>query len=98
MVALFLTTAVTIAASVLLVIQWRRMGREEKLNAIPVILAELDAVKRAPIPRSQWQWLCSAAGEGSPIPDLQWQWLCSAAGEGSPIPDLQWQWLCSAAV
>ncbi|MBN3322143.1 BT2A2 protein, partial [Atractosteus spatula] len=31
MVALFLTAAVTIAASVLLVIQWRRMDREEKL-------------------------------------------------------------------
>ncbi|XP_069043985.1 butyrophilin subfamily 2 member A2-like isoform X3 [Lepisosteus oculatus] len=31
MVALFLTAAVTVAASVLLVIQWRRMDREEKL-------------------------------------------------------------------
>uniref|UniRef100_W5LW18 Ig-like domain-containing protein n=1 Tax=Lepisosteus oculatus TaxID=7918 RepID=W5LW18_LEPOC len=41
MVTLFLTAAVTVAASVLLVIQWRRMNREEKLNAIPVILAEL---------------------------------------------------------
>ncbi|XP_069043971.1 butyrophilin subfamily 2 member A2-like isoform X3 [Lepisosteus oculatus] len=87
MVALFLTAAVTVAASVLLVIQWRRMDREEKLNAIPVILAELDAVKRAPIPKSQWQWLCSAAGEGSPIPDLQWQWLCSAAAAVTLDPD-----------
>ncbi|XP_069044032.1 butyrophilin subfamily 1 member A1-like [Lepisosteus oculatus] len=87
MVALFLTAAVTVAASVLLVIQWRRMDREEKLNAIPVILIELDAVKRAPIPKSQWQWLCSAAGEGSPIPDLQWQWLCSAAAAVTLDPD-----------
>ncbi|XP_069044001.1 butyrophilin subfamily 1 member A1-like isoform X1 [Lepisosteus oculatus] len=31
MVTLFLTAAVTVAASVLLVIQWRRMDREEKL-------------------------------------------------------------------
>ncbi|XP_069043977.1 butyrophilin subfamily 1 member A1-like isoform X2 [Lepisosteus oculatus] len=87
MVTLFLTAAVTVAASVLLVIQWRRMDREEKLNAIPVILTELDAVKRAPIPKSQWQWLCSAAGEGSPIPDLQWQWLCSAAAAVNLDPD-----------
>ncbi|MBN3313104.1 BT1A1 protein, partial [Atractosteus spatula] len=87
MVALFLTAAVTVAASVLLVIQWRRMDREEKLNAIPVILAELDAVKRAPIPKSQWQWLCSAAGEGSLITDLQWQWLCSAAAAVTLDPD-----------
>ncbi|XP_069043987.1 butyrophilin subfamily 1 member A1-like isoform X1 [Lepisosteus oculatus] len=87
MVTLFLTAAVTVAASVLLVIQWRRMDRKEKLNAIPVILAELDAVKRAPIPKSQWQWLCSSAGEGSPIPDLQWQWLCSAAAAVTLDPD-----------
>ncbi|XP_069044058.1 butyrophilin subfamily 1 member A1-like [Lepisosteus oculatus] len=32
MVALFLTAAVTVAASVLLVIQWRRMDRKEKLT------------------------------------------------------------------
>ncbi|XP_069044021.1 butyrophilin subfamily 1 member A1-like [Lepisosteus oculatus] len=53
MVALFLTAAVTVAAAALLVIQWRRMDRQEKLNAIPVILTELDAVKRAPIPKSR---------------------------------------------
>ncbi|XP_069054299.1 E3 ubiquitin-protein ligase TRIM39-like [Lepisosteus oculatus] len=36
---------------------------------------------------SKWQWLCSAAGEGSPIPDLQWQWLCSAAAAVTLDPD-----------
>nr|XP_015201666.1 PREDICTED: butyrophilin subfamily 1 member A1-like isoform X5 [Lepisosteus oculatus]XP_015201667.1 PREDICTED: butyrophilin subfamily 1 member A1-like isoform X5 [Lepisosteus oculatus] len=98
MVALCVTAAVAAAASALLVIQWRRMDKEESLweseiyyinviNAIPVILKELDAVKQAPIPKSQWQWLCSAAGEGCPIPDLQWQWLCSAAADLSLDPD-----------
>ncbi|XP_069043976.1 butyrophilin subfamily 1 member A1-like isoform X1 [Lepisosteus oculatus] len=98
MVALFLTAAVTVAASVLLVIQWRRMDKQEALwkselyyimavYGIPVVRAEIDAVKRAPIPKSQWQWLCSAAGEGSPIPDLQWQWLCSAAAAVNLDPD-----------
>ncbi|XP_069054452.1 butyrophilin subfamily 2 member A2-like isoform X1 [Lepisosteus oculatus] len=98
MVTFFLTVAVTIGASVFLLIQWRRMNTEETLweseiyyinavNGIPLLQAEMDAVKRAPIPKSQWQWLCSAAGEGSPIPDLQWQWLCSAAAAVTLDPD-----------
>nr|XP_015201663.1 PREDICTED: butyrophilin subfamily 1 member A1-like isoform X2 [Lepisosteus oculatus] len=80
MVALCVTAAVAAAASALLVIQWRRMDKEESLweseiyyinviNAIPVILKELDAVKQAPIPKSQWQWLCSAAADLSLDPD-----------------------------
>ncbi|XP_069044206.1 butyrophilin subfamily 1 member A1-like isoform X2 [Lepisosteus oculatus] len=87
MVALCVTAAVTVAASALLVIQWRRMDREEKLISLPVIQRELDAVKRAPIPKSQWQWLCSAADEERPIPELQWQWLRSAAADVTLAPD-----------
>ncbi|XP_069043978.1 butyrophilin subfamily 1 member A1-like [Lepisosteus oculatus] len=80
MVALFLTAAVTVAASVLLVIQWRRMDKQEALwkselyyimavYGIPVVRAEIDAVKRAPIPKSQWQWICSAAAAVTLDPD-----------------------------
>ncbi|XP_069043995.1 butyrophilin subfamily 1 member A1-like isoform X2 [Lepisosteus oculatus] len=72
MVALFLTAAVTVAASVLLVIQWRRMDKQEilwTLNVNNLLQRELDAVKRAPIPKSQWQWICSAAAAVTLDPD-----------------------------
>ncbi|XP_069044030.1 butyrophilin subfamily 1 member A1-like isoform X2 [Lepisosteus oculatus] len=72
MVALFLTAAVTVAASVLLVIQWRRMDKQEILwtfNVNNLLQRELDAVKRAPIPKSQWQWICSAAAAVTLDPD-----------------------------
>ncbi|XP_069044187.1 butyrophilin subfamily 1 member A1-like isoform X1 [Lepisosteus oculatus] len=72
MVALCVTAALTVAASALLVIQWRRMDNEEiqtTWKAIPVILTELDAVKNAPLPKSEWQWLCSAAADVTLDPD-----------------------------
>ncbi|XP_069043999.1 butyrophilin subfamily 1 member A1-like isoform X3 [Lepisosteus oculatus] len=48
MVALFLTAAVTVAASVLVVIQWRRMDREEKLAEWRWICSAADAVTLDP--------------------------------------------------
>ncbi|XP_069044207.1 butyrophilin subfamily 1 member A1-like isoform X3 [Lepisosteus oculatus] len=63
MVALCVTAAVAVAVSALLVIQWGRMDMNFALRR------EIDTVKRTPVPKSEWQWLCSAAGELTLDPD-----------------------------
>ncbi|XP_069053691.1 butyrophilin subfamily 1 member A1-like [Lepisosteus oculatus] len=72
MVTLFLTATVIAAASALLVFQWRRMDKEETLcimKAISVLRGELDTVMCAPIPKSEWEYLRSAAADVTLDPD-----------------------------
>ncbi|MBN3311070.1 BT3A3 protein, partial [Amia calva] len=63
MVSLFLMVALTVAAAALLLIQWRRMDNKERLcesKAIPLLHRVLGEQSIAP--KSEMQWLCSAAG------------------------------------
>nr|XP_015217103.1 PREDICTED: butyrophilin subfamily 1 member A1-like [Lepisosteus oculatus]XP_015217104.1 PREDICTED: butyrophilin subfamily 1 member A1-like [Lepisosteus oculatus] len=78
MVSLFLIVTITVAASTLLVIQWRRMDKEETMYILkvnPLLHRELEAVKSFAVPKSQWQWLCSAAAELTLDPDTAFCYL-----------------------
>ncbi|XP_069044301.1 butyrophilin subfamily 2 member A2-like isoform X2 [Lepisosteus oculatus] len=92
MVALCVTAAVIVVASVLLVIQWKRMDNLDTLleselcyinalNGIPLIKAEIDAVKQAPLLKSQWQLLCSAAADVTLDPDTARYFTLSENGK-----------------
>ncbi|MBN3325685.1 BT3A3 protein, partial [Atractosteus spatula] len=81
MVTLFLTAAVTVAASVLLVIQWRRMDRRKKVKRERVMARETE--------RGNWT-LFIERGEGK----LDDEGEEKLNGEGSPIPDLLSVSLC----
>ncbi|XP_066577930.1 butyrophilin subfamily 1 member A1-like [Amia ocellicauda] len=70
MVSLFLMVALTVAAAGFLLIQWRRMDNKERLcesKAIPLLSRVWGEQSIAP--KSEMQWLCSAAADVTLDPD-----------------------------
>ncbi|XP_058870413.1 butyrophilin subfamily 1 member A1-like isoform X3 [Acipenser ruthenus] len=95
MVAFFLTSALSIGAIPLLVIQWRRMdAMERKLEpmAAKCLRKELESVKQEVL-KSEWKWILSSAVDVTLDPDTAYPLLIlSAEGKrvrlGETWPDL----------